>query len=226
MKIHAKTRKLEAAAEIHHEGADQGLLRPLAHRGEGLLQAIPAVAHVDPIIVGIKSLKHLMPSGDHLRQFRTLTRHEDVKFELAQVVVELPLLEPLDPSGYVQHAAHEVLVVGSTKRRGDEGHDVHRAVERLGESDVLRDEPLGVADPSFLHEVGDGADHNDAALRHRKPAQQLEEGRPKFSQETSVNSDDDGAHLLLRGEDRRHVLISEEDEFPAPLPEILLIPQG
>ncbi len=102
---------------------------------------------------------------------------------------------------------------------------MNSAVECLGEPDVLRDEALGVAHPSFLHEMGDGADHNDAALWHRKPAQQLEKCRPQLLQESSVDPDDDGAHLLLRGEDRRHVLVREEDEFPAPLPEIFLLPQ-
>ncbi|MFN9902546.1 MAG: hypothetical protein ACK55Z_27950, partial [bacterium] len=93
-----------------------------------------------------------MPRSDHLLPFWPFPCCEDVELQLTQIVVELPLLEPLDPPCHVQHAAHELLVVSATEGGRDEGHNMHSVVEGLGESNVLRDETLGVAHASLFHE--------------------------------------------------------------------------
>ncbi len=95
-------------------------------------------------------------------------------------------------------------------------------LERFGEADILCYQPLGIADSPLLHVVADRPNEEEAALRDRVPAQQLQEGSAQLAEESAVNADNYWAKLVFAGDDHRHILVRQEDKFPPRLPELPL----
>jgi hypothetical protein len=198
---------LEYTAKLREEGVDQNLLVPRAHLREGAAKPGDRVAHHHELSKQLVGSRHLLPlSFLNLPVLRRSAGDHVVPDQLV-VGADVPPLDLLEPGGDVDHVQYQVRIIGPAIGRRNKGNDVNGEAEQLGESPDLSTQSLGISHQALLHEVREGSNQQDTALREGKILQQ----------------DDCRALPVQRGESGREVLVSEDHKFPPPGP-LLLVP--